>query len=148
MEISDLITEDLIVFDSSITTKEQLLEVASKLFVNRGLANDETGLLAAFHAREAEANTGVEGGFGVPHAKSPYVDKPGLAFFHTALLPDYIGLDDEPIDCAFAIVCPESAGDVHLDILSNLIRRLVSEEFRDSLRAAGDPASVLAVLNS
>lgn len=147
MEISDLITEDLVVFDSSITTKERLLEEAAKLFTAQGVANDEAGLLKAFHDREIEANTGVEGGFGVPHAKSAYVNKPGLAFFHVEALSDYIGLDDGPIDCSFAIVCPEGGGDIHLDILSNLIRRLVNEDFRDQLRAAESPAAVLAVLS-
>lgn len=146
MDVSDLIDEELVVFDAAISTKEELLRAAARLFAAKGYATSEEGLLEAFHKRELEANTGVEGGFGIPHAKTAAVAKPALAFFHVGTMPDYIGLDDEPIDCSFAIVCPEGGADVHLDILSRLIRKLVDEDFRNELRAAQSPAEVMAVL--
>lgn len=102
----------------------------------------------ALHAREAEVSTGIEGGFGIPHAKDPCVTKPGLAFLHTGVMGDYLGLDDEPIQCAFVIVCPEGANDAHLDVLADLARRLMDDGFRGRVARARDADAVVAVLAS
>jgi PTS system fructose-specific IIA component len=60
---------------------------------------------------------------------------------------DWQSLDGNPIDLIFMIGVPEaSAGDIHLKILANLSRRLMKEDFRNSLRAAKTPAEVLKVL--
>lgn len=146
MGIEDLIGDETIVFDSSITSKEGLLKAAAELFAARGDATDAQGLLDDFHKRELEVSTGVEDGFGIPHAKSPRVTTAALAFFHTSLMPDYVGLDDEPIECAFVIVCPENGADVHLEVLSRLARRLCDDEFRAELKAATTREAVIKAL--
>lgn len=146
MNVRDLITQDRIVFNEAIATKEGLLTAAAQLFAREGIADDVQDMYDALQAREAEAQTGIEDGFGVPHAKSSHVAKPALAFFHTAKIADYVGLDDSNIECSFVIVCPENGGDVHLDVLSSLVRRLVDEDFRNAMRGAKSADEVLALL--
>lgn len=148
MNASDLIDPKTIVFDPTITDKETMLGRAAQALADAGYASGVSELLGALHAREAEVSTGIEGGFGIPHAKDPCVTKPGLAFLHTGVMGDYLGLDDEPIQCAFVIVCPEGANDAHLDVLADLARRLMDDGFRERIVRAQDADAVVAVLAS
>ena len=148
MDITGLIDESRIVVDPSITSKDELLHRAAKIFAEQGLADSEEGLYQDFLKREAQTSTGIEEGFGIPHAKSSHVSGAGLAFFHTGVIQDYKGLDGSDIDCAFTIVVPADAADEHLQILSTLAQNLAEPEFRDALRAAKDPAGVLKVIGS
>ena len=146
MKISGLIDESSIVIDSSITSKDDLLHKASSIFVEKGISDDADALYDDFQKREAQTATGIEEGFGIPHAKSAHTKEAGLAFFHTGTLDDYKGLDGSDIDCAFAITVPLEASDEHLKILSTLAQHLVDSDFREALRAASTPAEVLDVL--
>ena len=147
MNVRNLITEDTIVFDASITTKERLLDEAAGVFVRAGFASDKLQLLSAFQQRESEALTGIEDGFGIPHAKCPCVTKPGIAFFHTGVIDDYLGFDDLPIECSFVIVCPNDAPNTHLEALSELAKRLMDEGFRDRVKSARDSSGILRAIS-
>ncbi|HFQ4493713.1 TPA: PTS sugar transporter subunit IIA, partial [Enterococcus faecium] len=100
-------------------------------------------VVKALFKREEEISTGIEDGFGIPHAKSKYVTKPALCFFHTAKLTDYSGIDEMPIEYIFAIVVPEKSADMHLEILSTLSRRLMNADFRKGIKEATTPADII-----
>lgn len=148
MNAADLIEPNTIIFDSSLVTKDQLLRSASRALADAGYAASESDLLQALLAREEEVSTGIIDGFGIPHAKSPCVNKPGLAFFHTGIMNDYLGLDDEPIQCAFVIVCPDGANEIHLDVLSKLARMLMDDAFRKLLFQANTSDEIISALAS
>jgi mannitol/fructose-specific phosphotransferase system IIA component (Ntr-type) len=60
-------------------------------------------------------------------------------------MDDYTGLDGKPIECVFAILVPQKATDLHLDILSGFSRRLMNQDFRDRLKNAKTAAEVLQI---
>ena len=86
MDITGLIDESRIVVDPSITSKDELLHRAAQIFAEQGLADSEAGLYQDFLKREAQTSTGIEEGFGIPHAKSSHVSGAELAFFHTGII--------------------------------------------------------------
>ena len=78
------------------------------------------------YRREEETSTGIEDGFGIPHAKSKAVLQPTICFAHTGKITDYVGLDGRNIEWVFAILVPQKTADIHLEILSKLSRKLMN----------------------
>ncbi|HAC1703620.1 TPA_asm: PTS sugar transporter subunit IIA, partial [Listeria monocytogenes] len=98
--------------------------------------------------REEETSTGIEAGFGIPHAKSKYVKEPLIVFVHSGIIIDYFGLDDSPIECSFIIGVPKKATDVHLQILSELSRKLMNDEFREKLKNSKNENEIKTILSN
>ncbi|EAD5292606.1 PTS sugar transporter subunit IIA, partial [Listeria monocytogenes] len=118
MNISNLINEDRIIFDNRIQTKQLLFEKVAEVLVKEGSITNSKKFIRDLYNREEETSTGIEAGFGIPHAKSKYVKEPLIVFVHSGIIIDYFGLDDSLIECSFIIGVPKKATDVHLQILS------------------------------
>ena len=99
------------------------------------------------YRREEETSTGIEDGFGIPHAKSKAVLQPTICFAHTGKITDYVGLDGRNIEWVFAILVPQKTAYIHLEILSKLSRKLMNESFRTQLKNAGSPMEVLEIMS-
>ena len=98
-------------------------------------------------AREQETGgTGMESGIAIPHAKSPAVVRPSVAFGRSEAGVDFGAEDGSSADLIFLIAAPEGADDLHVRVLSRLARRLIHEEFRTALRDAGSPEAVYDVI--
>ena len=120
-------------------------QMAARLF-SAGRVTDLEGFLDDVRAREAQMPTGLEGGIGIPHARSVHVTEPTLGFGRSASGVDF-GAADGPADLIFLIAAPEGGGSEHMTILASLARRLVHPSFREALRRAPDPQSVVDTIN-
>lgn len=147
MDISELIGKQTIIFDYSIQSKDVLFEVLSDSLKKNGSITKKKGFMKDLYKREQVVSTGIEEGFGIPHAKSKYVVKPTVCFAHTSSIRDYVGFDDEPIECVFMIAVPKKSNSLHLDVLSSLSRRLLDDEFRKKVKNAKNSEEILAIIN-
>ncbi|MDX8151701.1 fructose PTS transporter subunit IIA [Patulibacter brassicae] len=140
-------TPDLVVLDlpAGLDRAAATALLAERL-VSAGRVTDRDQFLAAVAAREEQMPTGLEGGIGIPHARSAAVTTASVAFGRSASGVDF-GAEDGPADLIFLIAAPDGAGDEHMTILAGLARRLVRAEFKDGLRQAADPAAVAALIN-
>jgi PTS system fructose-specific IIA component len=107
-----------------------------------GRVDDVEQLLADVRARETQMPTGLEGGIGIPHARSAAVRLPTLVFGRSAAGIDF-GAADGPARLVFLIAAPDGGGDQHMTVLAALARRLVHQSFREALLDAGDPKDVV-----
>ena len=146
MDISQLLSEDLILFDDEIRSKKSLFERLGNALEATGRVKNAKKIIKAFYKREEEVSTGIEDGFGIPHAKSKYVLVPTLCFIHSGKIKEYLGLDGEPIECVFSIVVPQKDSDSHLEILSALSRKLMDQTFRQQLKGAKSAAEIMTIL--
>ncbi|WP_407856784.1 PTS sugar transporter subunit IIA [Enterococcus hailinensis] len=147
MEITDLMMNDLVIFDETIRSKNELFERLANELERTKRVTKAKKIMKDLYKREKETSTGIEDGFGIPHAKSKHVLEPTVCFIHTEKLSDYLGLDGQPIECSFAILVPSKSSDIHLDILSSLSRKLMNEGFRKELKAARSGEEVLSIIN-
>ncbi|MEG1502733.1 MAG: PTS sugar transporter subunit IIA [Enterococcus sp.] len=147
MEITDLMMNDLVIFDETIRSKNELFERLANELERTKRVTKAKKIMKDLYKREKETSTGIEDGFGIPHAKSKHVLEPTVCFIHTEKLSDYLGLDGQPIECSFAILVPSKSSDIHLDILSSLSRKLMNEDFRKELKAARSGEEVLSIIN-
>lgn len=137
-----LVTTDLAAGDAAGAVDElaALLEADGRL-------TERAGFVAAVLAREEETGgTGMESGIAIPHAKSPEVLRPSVAFGRSLDGIDFGAEDDTKADLIFLIAAPEGQDDLHVTLLSRLARRLVHEQFRTALREAKTSAEVVTVI--
>lgn len=148
MEISQLISEELILFDDSIRSKKSLFECIGTTLETTHRVKSAKKIIKALFKREEEVPTGIEAGFGIPHAKSKAVITPTICFVRSSQITGYLGLDGEPIAYTFAIVVPANAADSHLEILSALSRRLIDPNFRKQIKEANSASEIMTVLKN
>ncbi|HSK36036.1 MAG TPA: PTS sugar transporter subunit IIA, partial [Actinomycetota bacterium] len=90
--------------------------------------------------------TGIEGGIGIPHARSEHVTEPTLGFGRSKAGIDF-GSADGPADLIFLIAAPAGGGSEHMTILASLARKLVHASFKEALRSAPDRQAVVDLIN-
>ncbi|MCH7230385.1 PTS sugar transporter subunit IIA [Glycomyces sp. L485] len=143
--MTDLINADLIDLDLTGDDHHEATAKLAGLMAEAGRVTDVEGFLADVRAREEQMPTGLEGGIGIPHARSAHVTVPTLAFGRSKEGVDY-GAADGPADLVFLIAAPEGGGSEHMTILASLARRLVHKEFKTALRSAPDADAVATLI--
>lgn len=142
-----LVTTSLVDLDLDATAhdKDTAIRRLIRLASDAGRVSDEHQLLADVRARERQLPTGLDGGIGLPHARSQGVQLPTLAFGRSAHGIDF-GACDGPARLVFLLAAPDQGGGQHLTVLAALARRLVRASFRDDLLQASTPDEVAELL--
>lgn len=140
--MSSLISASLVDLDISSSDKDAATRRLAELMHTEGRVTDLDTFLADVTAREAQMPTGLEGGIGIPHARSEAVTQPTVAFGRSAAGVDY-GASDGPAQLIFLIAAPAGGGDEHLKVLAALARRLVHASFKEALMQAADAQDVV-----
>jgi mannitol/fructose-specific phosphotransferase system IIA component (Ntr-type) len=149
MLLQELITRPAqIVVDLQATDRWAAIdELLSVLAETAGLAHDKAvAVAAAVHAREQTMSTGIGHGIGIPHAPTDHVERVEAVLGISRSGIDFSALDGEPVHIVLLFVVPQQQFQEHLNTLANIARVLSDEETRRRLRAATDPADVLAVV--
>lgn len=140
-----IITADLVDLDLSASDRADATGQLAMRLAKQGRVTDIDAFLADVRSREEQMPTGLEGGIGIPHARSAHVTQPSLAFGRSSSGVDF-GAADGPAHLIFLIAAPEGGGSDHMTILASLARRLVHPSFRDALSSASNSASVVEII--
>lgn len=136
--MSALITPELVDLELAGPDRTVATRSLAQRLAGAGRVTDLEGFLADVTAREAQMPTGLEGGIGIPHARSSHVTTPSLAFGRSTAGIDW-GAADGPAHLIFLIAAPAAGDADHMTILAALARRLVHASFREALSNATDP---------
>jgi len=137
---TDLINLNL----KAVDKKSAILQMAQTL-VDKKRGNDVSQIVKDVLERDQLGTPQVDG-IAIPHARSSGVDiasvsvarcKPGVSFDE----------DDGVADVLLMIVVPDSNGDEHLNILSELARRLMNPDFSRALRETNTAEELFEILN-
>jgi fructose PTS system EIIA component len=143
--VSTLTTPELIDLNLDVDDRAAATRLLAQRLVAAGRVSDLDGFLADVTAREEQMPTGLEGGIGIPHARSPHVTEPSLAFGRTDAGVDF-GAEDGPAHLIFLIAAPSDRGADHMTILAALARRLVHASFREALSNVTDAAAAAELI--
>jgi PTS system fructose-specific IIA component len=138
--VSTLTTPELIDLNLEAGDRAAATRLLAQRLLDAGRVSDLDGFLADVAEREEQMPTGLEGGIGIPHARSSHVSEPSLAFGRTDAGVDF-GADDGPAHLIFLIAAPSGGGADHMTILASLARRLVHASFREALTQVNDAAA-------
>ena len=143
--ISDLLTEDVILPKLAVKSRKQVLLKMSNVIAS---AND-LDLQETFNAiveRERLGSTAIGDGVLIPHARVEGLTDVCGAFASLAEPIDFDAIDDRPCDLVFMLIAPMNAGADHLRALARVSRAINHAETRQALRDALTPEAVLDVL--
>ena len=147
MKITDLLRPEGIKIGASATSRDDAIDQLVALQTASGNISDKTAYHEAIMAREAEFSTAVGDGIAIPHAKTSAVKRPGLAAMTIPDGVDWGAPDGGKSDLCFMIAAPEGEANTHLQILAQLSRLLMHEEFANALRAAKTPEEFLSIID-
>lgn len=140
-----LTTADIVVVGLEAPNKDDAIRQLAEKLVAAGRVTDIDQYIADVQAREAQMATGLPGGIGIPHCRSKAVVAPSVAVGTSVNGVDF-GAHDGPAHLIFLIAAPDGADDRHLTILAALARKLVHEDFRQSLRDATSGAEIAEII--
>lgn len=145
MELSDIIGVDGVRAPLKATSKKRLLQDLADMAESvYGLPS--ATVYRALMDREVLGPTGVGRGVAIPHARLPDVTHVTGLFVRLEKPVDFESVDRQPVDLAFALFAPESAGADHLKALARVSRTLRSEAVCAKLRSTFDPSALYAIL--
>ena len=136
MKIIDLLDDKSIRLNAEAHSKKEALDTLVDLMDASGKLNDIDTYRKGVYAREEEGSTGIGEGIAIPHCKSAAVNQAGLAAMVAPKGVEFDSLDGEPANLFFLIAAPDTADNVHLDVLSHLSVLLMDSDFTGKLREA------------
>ncbi|KZE83988.1 PTS fructose transporter subunit IIA [Paenibacillus elgii] len=149
MNIQALLQEQSIMIPLEASDKESCIRAMIDGLEAAGCLRDKSAYLDAVMKREETGSTGIGFGVAIPHGKSGGVSKAGLAFAKLTQPLDWQSLDGNPVAIVFMIAVPEeAAGNEHLQILIALSRKLIDEQFRQSLLNVTEPQQLIELLQT
>lgn len=136
MKIIDLLDDKSIRLNAEVHSKKEALDTLVDLMDASGKLNDIETYRKGVYAREEKGSTGIGEGIAIPHCKSAAVNQAGLAAMVASKGVEFDSLDGEPANLFFLIAAPDTADNVHLDVLSHLSVLLMDPDFTGKLREA------------
>lgn len=147
MRITELLKQESIGLNVSVSTKEEAINKLVDLMAAGGRLKDKAGYKEGILAREALGSTGIGGGIAIPHAKVEAVKEPGLAAMVVPAGVDYEAFDGSLANILFMIAAPAEGADVHLEALSRLSTLLMNPDFMEGLLKAESKEAFLKVID-
>ena len=147
MRITELLKQESIGLNVSVSTKEEAIDKLVDLMDAGGRLKDKAGYKEGILAREALGSTGIGGGIAIPHAKVEAVKAPGLAAMVVPEGVDYEAFDGSLANILFMIAAPAEGADVHLEALSRLSTLLMNPDFMEGLLKAETKEAFLKVID-
>jgi len=144
--LKDVFLADVCLFNLTGDTKNDVFRQMGEALQKSGRITSREQFLTALLKREAEGPTGMGNEVAIPHGKSSCVLAPTVIFGrHRQGIP-YESLDDLPVKYFFMIAVPETTANEHLKILSSLARKLIHQDFIDSVKKAESGNEIAALL--
>lgn len=144
-----MIEQELVLLDMPLSTRDDVLTAIAEKALQLQFINDPAKFKQGIMEREALIPTSVGFKVAIPHCKSDVVNAPFVAFLRTTQEFRWDDRNEEDVDFIFLIAIPEIAeGNLHLKFLSSISRKLMNEEFRDSLRNAKTVAEAYDILEA
>jgi len=148
MLITEIITPNLIDIDLRVKNKDDAIHTLSERLKENGIINSAEGFFEAVKERESLTTTAVGFGVAIPHARSQYVNMPGIAIGRCTEF-QWDEETDQPVNLIFLLAVPEKVDyPDYMRMLASVSRMLVHEEFRESLNNAKDITEFISVISN
>ena len=148
MRITDLLKSESIMLGAQPKDKNDAIAILTGLMEKGGNLSDKAQYEKDVLAREASGTTGLGDGIATPHAKSAGVKAPGLAAMTVPAGMDFEAMDGNPSRLFFEIAAPDTAADVHLEVLSKLATMIMDPDFKEALVAAKSKDEFLSLIDA
>lgn len=129
MDIASVLKKDRIILDLDAKDKNDALAKLTDLLFESGALNDKDAFLGDVLSREEISTTGIGNGIAIPHGKSLSVKETTVAIGRLKNETEWESVDDKPVKLVVLLAVNEAdKTGVHVKLLSNMARKLASEE--------------------
>ena len=138
MRIMDFVKKKAVTVNLKSHDKEGIIRELIDCIIKTGEAKprDKESLVKVLLDRELLGSTGIGQGIGIPHGKSPKVNKLIGAVGISKEGVDFDSLDGEPAYIFFLLLAPQESAGPHLKALARISRLLKDKYFQDGLKNA------------
>ena len=145
MEVKDIIDLKTVKTNMNVNTKEEALKELANLLLENGNISEEKGFIKDIYDREAEGQTGIGNYLAIPHGKSAYVKKIGVAIGINSTEIPWESLDDNGVKgfILFAVGNDHKETTSHLKLLSLFARKLGNDEVVREFLQSKSPEDVV-----
>lgn len=146
MEVKEIIDPKIIKTNLTGTTKDEVLRELAQVLLENGYISEVDGFITDIYAREAEGQTGIGNYIAIPHGKSAFVKKIGVAIGVTENEIPWESLDGNGVKgiILFAVGNDTDGAQNHLKLLSLFARKLGNDEVVGKLIQAQEADQVVA----
>lgn len=135
MKIEEILDENVIQAEMEFSSKEEILEELAELLCQNNYLEEKEGFLKDVYARELVGQTGIGNYIAIPHGKSKFVKKIGVAIGVNKTEIPWETLDGKGVKgiILFAVGDDTEGANEHLKILSLFARKLGNDEIVEKL---------------
>lgn len=128
-------------------SKEAVLDEMIELLANDHILNNKKLFKEEILNRESLSSTAVGNQVALPHARTSAVNKARVAVGISKQGFDFEDPNNEKCHFIFMIAARENDGDLHLQTLASLSRKLIHEEFIEKLKACKSEQEIVRLLD-
>ena len=138
MAVKEILDKRVIDLKMRADNKDEVIRHLAGLLKKAGYVEDLEGYIKDVYLREEEGITGIGGHVAIPHGKSDFVDKVGIAVGRTEKMVEWESYDEEPVDLFFLFAVPSDSDGAkdHLRLIAELAGKLGNEAIMRKLQAA------------
>lgn len=145
--IAQILAPQRILLGVAATDKAHLFEqIAAHFAAELGLPANV--IAASLSEREKLGSTGLGHAVAIPHGRIKGLNSPVAAIAQLDTPIDFGAPDGTPVSLLVALLVPQKATDLHLQILSELAQLLSQKALRERLLRSRDPAEIYSLLSS
>jgi PTS system nitrogen regulatory IIA component len=137
--IAKLLPASNVLVDADLGSKKRVFEQVGLLVENQHRIGRSTVFDSLF-ARERLGSTGLGQAVAIPHGRIKGLREAIGVFVRTAAPIPFDAPDGLPVSMIFALLVPERATDLHLEILAQLAQMFSDRDIRERLATAGSAA--------
>lgn len=147
MAVKDILDKAVIDLNMKETDKGSVIRHLAKLLYEAGYVSDVDGFVKDVYLRESEGITGIGNHVAIPHGKSDFVEKVGIAIGKTNQMIEWESYDGQPVQCIFLFAVPSDNENakVHLRLLSELAGKLGNNEVMNKLESCSEYSELVEV---
>lgn len=148
MNVAEVLKKEHIALGLSAASKEEVLEKLIDLLYENGALSDKKAFAEDVMERERVSSTGIGNSIAIPHGKSANVIETTAAIARLEKPITWSSADGEPVSFVVLLAVNENdKGVTHVKLLSQMARKLASEETCKRLMDAADADEVIGIFS-
>ncbi|WP_281544232.1 phosphoenolpyruvate--protein phosphotransferase [Grimontia sp. SpTr1] len=147
-EDKPLLATECVLLDCDFNSKEEAIQTLVGNLGIQGRTNLVGELEADIWAREEVFTTGLGNGFAIPHTKSDNIVHSSISIARLNKPVRWSDEEDGEVEFVIMLTLNKNQGDQHMRIFSGLARKLIHENFRNTLKTMNTEDEMIAFLTS
>ena len=148
MNVAEVLKKEHIALGLSAASKEEVLEKLIDLLYENGALSDKKAFTEDVMERERVSSTGIGNSIAIPHGKSANVIETTAAIARLEKPITWSSADGEPVSFVVLLAVNENdKGVTHVKLLSQMARKLASEETCKRLMDVADADEVIGIFS-